>query len=69
MLYFIKELKNRNEPLFVFAMLCLGFALLCLLLTQTSNVKVYKVNAWYKPFKFAFPTFFLVQQWLGTVII
>jgi hypothetical protein len=54
---FINELKLRNETLFYYGLICLGFALVCLVLTQTTQVKVYNVNAWYKPFKFAFSTF------------
>lgn len=54
---FIIELKTRNETLFYFGLLCLVSAILFLLLTKTSSTQVYNVNAWYKPFKFAFSTF------------
>lgn len=54
---FIIELKSRNETLFYFGLLCLAIAVLFLIFTKTSNIQVYNVNAWYKPFKFAFSTF------------
>lgn len=54
---FIIELKTRNEALFTFGLICLGFALLFIVLTITTNTQVYSVNAWYKPFKFAFSIF------------
>lgn len=57
MKYFLLELKNRNETLFYFGLLCLAFAVLFLILTKLSNTQVYNVNAWNKPFKFAFSTF------------
>ena len=54
---FIIDLKIRNETLFYFGLICLAFAILFLVFTKTSNTQVYNVNAWYKPFKFAFSTF------------
>jgi hypothetical protein len=57
MITFLKELKTRNETLFYFGLLCLGFAMVFLILTKTTTTQVYGVNAWYKPFKFAFSTF------------
>lgn len=54
---FFIELKTRNETLFYFGLFCLAFAILFLVFTKTSNTQVYNVNAWYKPFKFAFSTF------------
>jgi hypothetical protein len=56
MIHFIQDLKVRNETLFYFGLLCLLLSWLFLILTKTSNVQVYGVNAWYKPFKFAFST-------------
>jgi hypothetical protein len=57
MLQFLLQLKTRNETLFYYGLLCLGVALVFLLLTKTTATQVYGVNAWYKPFKFAFSTF------------
>jgi hypothetical protein len=54
---FIAELKTRNETLFYFGLICLVFAMSCLVLTRVTSTQVYNVNAWYKPFKFAFSTF------------
>jgi hypothetical protein len=54
---FIQEIKSRNETLFYFGLICLLFSLLFLGLTKISNTQVFNVNAWYKPFKFAFSTF------------
>lgn len=56
MLSFIEILKNRNETLFYFGLICLVLSMLFLVLTQTTNIQVMNVNAWYKPFKFAFST-------------
>ncbi|EON76024.1 hypothetical protein ADIS_3502 [Lunatimonas lonarensis] len=57
MLDFVYELKERNATLFYFGLLCLLLSLVFLAMTRISNVQVYQVNAWYKPFKFAFSTF------------
>jgi hypothetical protein len=57
MIHFIQELKQRNETLFYYGLLCLGFAIICLVLTKITTTQVYNVNAWFKPFKFAFSTF------------
>ncbi len=57
MITFIQELKTRNETLFYYGLLCLGVALLLLVLTKTTTTQVYGVNAYFKPFKFAFSTF------------
>lgn len=51
---FIETLKYRNESLFYFGLFCFGLALIFLLLTKTTNIQVKRVNAWNKPFKFAF---------------
>jgi hypothetical protein len=53
---FILQLKFRNEPLFYFGLLCLLFSIVFILLTKFTTTQVYGVNAWYKPFKFAFST-------------
>jgi hypothetical protein len=57
MIPFITELKIRNENLFYFGLLCLGLALFFLILTKTTTIQIQGVNAWYKPFKFAFSVF------------
>ncbi|MCC5938680.1 MAG: hypothetical protein JJU34_15475 [Lunatimonas sp.] len=57
MLGFVIELKERNTTLFYFGLLCLLLSLAFLVMSRVSNVQVYQVNAWYKPFKFAFSTF------------
>lgn len=54
---FILELKTRNETLFLFGLLCFVFSIIFLVFTKTSHTQVYNVNAWFKPFKFAFSTF------------
>lgn len=56
MMSFINELRERNETLFYFGFICLIVSILFLILTKTSTTQVYGVNAWYKPFKFAFST-------------
>lgn len=47
----------RNETLFYYGLACLAIAIVCLVMTRLSDTQVYNVNAWYKPFKFAFSTF------------
>lgn len=54
---FIQELKARNETLFYYGLLCLALAIVFLALTKLTSTQVYNINAWYKPFKFAFSTF------------
>ncbi len=54
---FILQLKFRNETLFYYGLACLAIAIVCLVMTKVSSTQVYNVNAWYKPFKFAFSTF------------
>jgi hypothetical protein len=53
MMAFIQELKIRNEALYYFGLLNFVAAILMILLAQFTSVKVYNVNAWYKPIKFA----------------
>ena len=57
MIDFIQQLKLRNETLFYYGLLCLVLSVIFITLTKYTNTQVYNVNAWYKPFKFAFSTF------------
>ena len=57
MIDFILKLKHRNETLFYYGLLCLVLSAIFIVLTKFTNTQVYNVNAWYKPFKFAFSTF------------
>lgn len=57
MIDFIYEMKARNESLYYFGLICLVFALFCLVLTKMTSTQVYNISAWIKPFKFAFSTF------------
>jgi hypothetical protein len=57
MIDFIQQLKYRNETLFYYGLLCLASSFVFLILTKYTDTQVYQVNAWYKPFKFAFSTF------------
>jgi hypothetical protein len=57
---FILQLKSRNETLFYYGLVCLVAAIGFFIMARTTNTQVYNVNAWYKPFKFAFSTFTLV---------
>lgn len=54
---FIQELQERNLTLYYFGLCCFLFAMICLILTKCTITQVYGVNAWFKPFKFAFSTF------------
>ena len=53
---FLQQLKFRNEMLFYFGLVCFLISILFLVLAKTTTTLVYGVNAWYKPFKFAFST-------------
>jgi hypothetical protein len=57
MIEFIQTLKLRNDTLFFFGLICLGFSFIFLILSKLNNAQVFNVSAWYKPFKFAFSTF------------
>jgi hypothetical protein len=57
MIDFIQQIKHRNETLFYFGLLCLLLSIVFIILTRLTTTQVYSVNAWYKPFKFAFSTF------------
>ena len=56
MIEFIQQQKHRNETLFYFGLICLGLSVMFILLTKYTSTQIYNVNAWYKPFKFAFST-------------
>jgi hypothetical protein len=60
-MYFIDQLKLRNESLYFFGLACLLLAILFLVLTKVTSVQVYGVNAYFKPFKFAVSTW--VYAW------
>lgn len=53
MLDFIQNIKARNEVLFYFGLVCITLSFVFLALTKFSNIQVYNVSAWFKPFKFA----------------
>lgn len=55
-MYFIEQLKIRNELLFYFGFANLLVAILFLLLAYTTTQNLNGVNAWFKPFKFALST-------------
>jgi hypothetical protein len=57
MLHFAEQVRQRNEPLFWFGLVCLLLAGAFLVLTRLNDQQVLGANAWYKPFKFAFSTF------------
>lgn len=56
MIDFFQQLKFRNEALFYFGAVCLIASCIFLILAKTTQVQVFGVNAWNKPFKFAFST-------------
>ena len=49
MIVFIQQLKDRNETLFYYGLLCLVLSVIFIILTKVTNTQVYNVNAWYKP--------------------
>ncbi len=56
-LNFFQLLRIKNPELFYFGLICLIFSLVCLVLVKFHQVQVAGINAWIKPFKFAFSTF------------
>lgn len=57
MIEFIQQIKNRNETLYYYGLICLLLSIVFIILTRFTSTQVFNVNAWYKPFKFAFSTF------------
>jgi hypothetical protein len=51
---FLQELKGRNETLYYFGVLCFALSIAFWILAKTTSTQVFGVNAWWKPFKFAF---------------
>ena len=52
----LEILKNRNEPLYYFGLVCLLASIVFIVLTKITKTQVNNVSAWYKPFKFASST-------------
>jgi hypothetical protein len=67
MMTIFQELKARNEALFLFGCVCLLISMLFLIFAKITTRQVFGVNAWYKPFKFAFSTltFAWAMAWYG----
>jgi len=63
-LEFIENVKERNETLFNFGLVCLVFTILFFILSKTTSTEVLGINAYIKPFKFAFSTF--IYSWTMT---
>lgn len=61
MIQFLQQIKDRNDTLFYFGLICLLLSILFFVLTKTTTTQVYGVNAWYKPLKFALST--LTYAW------
>lgn len=49
----LDSLRLRNEPLFLFGLVCLVLAVIFMLMARFSNGQVMGINAWHKPVKFA----------------
>ncbi len=60
MLYFFDTLKSKNEPMYYFGWICLVCALICFILTKTTQTQVWNISAWFKPMKFFLSTLLLV---------
>ncbi len=57
MITFLQQVKDRNDTLFYFGVICILLSILFFVFTKTTSTQVYGVNAWYKPLKFALSTF------------
>jgi hypothetical protein len=53
---FLDILKNKNEPMYYCGLVCLIAAIICYVLTKTTQKEVWGVSAWLKPFKFFLST-------------
>ncbi|WP_080240456.1 hypothetical protein [Spirosoma rigui] len=53
---FMHTLDQRNEPLYLFGLVCLAGGFLCLVLTRFTRATLMGANVWYKPFKFFLST-------------
>ncbi|MEJ8843905.1 hypothetical protein WG954_16050 [Lacibacter sp. H375] len=64
--YFITELKRRNQTLYLFSLICLFGALVCIAMVFLNDTVVLGINAWYKPMKFFLSTviFSCTMGWL-----
>ena len=51
-MFFINELKRRNRTMYWYGLLNLIAAIVCVILWQTTEIKVNGINAFIKPFKF-----------------
>lgn len=60
MIELLKSIKNCNEPLFYFGIVCLIGAIVTGVLTQTTNTEILGINAYYKPMKFFISTLLFV---------
>lgn len=56
MMDFFDILKSKNEPMYYCGLICLIAAIGCFILTKTTEMQVWGVNAWFKPFKFLLST-------------
>ena len=56
MIAFIQQLKEKNETLFYFGLICCLLSILFFAFTKLTTTQVYGVNAGYKPLKFALST-------------
>lgn len=54
---FLQTLETKNQTLYYFGWVCFFAAVIFLTLTKFTHTQVFGVNAWFKPFKFAFSTF------------
>jgi hypothetical protein len=54
---FVENVKERNETLFNFGLICLAFTVFFFILSKTTSTEVLGINAYIKPFKFALSTF------------
>lgn len=57
---FLSELSIRNQPLFVYGLICLIGGITTSVLSFTTSIEVLGINAFIKPTKFFFSMFFFV---------
>jgi hypothetical protein len=53
---FMHTLEQRNEPLYLFGLICLVGGFICFVLTRFTQATLMGANVWYKPFKFFLST-------------
>ncbi|MEC4004325.1 hypothetical protein OX283_006635 [Flavobacterium sp. SUN052] len=56
MKYFIETIKDKNDILFIYGIICLLGAIICFILSKYNSIQILGISGWIKPFKFFLST-------------